>query len=249
MAQSGGPGWLLSQRDLIPTSTPCCLVEDSALLPSALSPPPPLLFPVTTCKLKTNLPPPPPHTQASGGPPTPPHPQPGPSCRRPRQSVIPLALLSALGPSGQIKPLSHTPRKAQGQMGQDKWCQIIDPLRPGLGRAPTAAPHMAVGGGKGAHGGGSQRATWKGDDTSRPPWGPELTQGRRGPLFHGWMTQLPHPLFDEIALSACLPLEPPWASRSDPELRPPPLPAGCQESRLRVQPTPMPHCPCKACGC
>lgn len=32
------------------------------------------------------------------------------------------------GPSGQIKPLSHTPRKAQGQMGQDK-CQIID-LKP-----------------------------------------------------------------------------------------------------------------------
>ena len=63
----------------------------------------------------------------SGSTPAPPRPRPGPSCRRPRHRAIPLALLSALGPSGQIKPLSHTPRKAQGQMGQDKWCQIIDP--------------------------------------------------------------------------------------------------------------------------
>ena len=137
--------------------------------------------------------------------PAPPRPPSGPQLQEAPQSVIPRALLSALGPSGQIKPLSHTPRKAQGQMGRDKWCQIIDPPRPGLGRAPTAAPHMAVGRGKGAHAGGSQRATWKGDDIPWPPWGPEPTQGRRGPLFCGCRTQLPYPLLAEIALPARLP--------------------------------------------
>ena len=148
-----------------------CPQERPELLPSgelrppplSLQPPPPLLFPVTTCKLKSNL-------SVSLQPstprllldprPTPPHPtlQAGPQLQEARPSVIPRTLLSTLGPSGQIKPLSHTPRKAQGQMGRDKRCQIIDPPRPGLGRALTAAPHMAVRGGKGAPRGGRPKS-------------------------------------------------------------------------------------------
>ena len=117
----------------------------------------------------------PPHAQASARPQPCPAPHPGPSCRRPRQSVIPLALLSALGRSGQIKPLSHTPRKAQGQMGQDKWCQIIDPLLAGTqGRAPTTTPHMAVGGGQGAQGGGGNMEE---RHTPQLPLGLEPMQG------------------------------------------------------------------------
>lgn len=51
--------------------------------PLSLQPPPPLLFPVTTCKLKSNLSVSPPtlHAQASARPPpgpTPPHPASGP---------------------------------------------------------------------------------------------------------------------------------------------------------------------------
>lgn len=102
-------------------------VEDSALLPSALSPQPSASTSISCDNLQTEDQLASPPRPGSSSTPAPPRPRPGPSCRRPRQSVIPRALLSALGPSGQIKPLSHTPRKAQGQMGRDKWCQIIDP--------------------------------------------------------------------------------------------------------------------------
>lgn len=174
--------------------------QRGGLHPPPLGPPPPLLFPVTTCKLKTNLPLPPHPGFCSTPPPPPcPAPHPGPSCRRPQQSVIPLALLSALGPSGQIKPLSHTPRKAQGQMGQDKWCQIIDPLLAGTWEGPR--PQHRIWLWEEKRGPSEGAATWKRDDTSRPPLGPSP---RRGPLFSFWITQPPHPLFPEIILPGFL---------------------------------------------
>lgn len=105
--------------------------------------------------------------------------------------------LSALGPSGQIKPLSHTPRKAQGQMGQDKWCQIIDPRLAGTRRGPRP-----------------QHRIWLWEEEGRPrvgaareQWGREVThhghpgdRGYMGPVC--WMTQLPPPFFLGIFLPA-----------------------------------------------
>lgn len=131
------------------------LVEDSALLPpTALSPPPPLLFPVTTCKLKTNLPLPP--RPAWARPPPRPAPHSGPSCGRPRQSVIPLALLSALGPLDRLS-LCHThPEKLRARWDRTSGVRSSTRGRPGLGKGPTTAPHMAVGGGKGALGGAAR---------------------------------------------------------------------------------------------
>lgn len=108
-------------------------------------------------------------------PPALPRPPQGPSCRRPRQSVIPLALLSALGRSGQIKPLSHIPRKAQGQMGQDKWCQIIDLLLAWTqGRARLQHCIWLWEEERGPRVGA---ATQKRDDTPWPSWRPEPMQG------------------------------------------------------------------------
>lgn len=137
-----------------PHEHPVPSVEDSTLLLSAST-----STSISCDNLQTEdqlaSPPPYPHPGFCSTPALPRPPQ-GPSCRRPRQSVIPLALLSALGRSGQIKPLSHIPRKAQGQMGQDKWCQIIDLLLAWTQeRAPVTALHMAVGGEKGAQSRGS----------------------------------------------------------------------------------------------
>lgn len=126
------------------------VVEDSALPPR---PQPSASTSISCDNLQTEDQLAAPPTPGLGSTPAPPRPPLGPQlreapaeCNSPRPPLRP-------GPVGQIKPLSHTPRKAQGQMGQDKWCQIIDPGRPGLGKGPTTAPHMAVGGGKGALGG------------------------------------------------------------------------------------------------
>lgn len=185
-AQPGGLAGSCHKKILSPRA-PCA--QRGGLRPPPLSPPPPLLFPVTTCKLKTNLPlSPRPGFCCST--PALPRPHQGPSCRRPLQSVIPLALLSALGPSGQIKPLSHTPRKAQGQMGQDKWCQIIDLLLARTREGPQ--PQHRIWLWEEERGPREGAATWKRDDTPWPPLGPSP---RRGPMFSCCRTRLPHPTF------------------------------------------------------
>lgn len=84
-------------------------------------------------------------------------------------------------------------------MGQDKWCQIIDPLLAGTqGRAPTTTPHMAVGGGKGAQGGA---ATWTRGTHHSYPW--DLSPCRV-PSFDRWMTKLTNLLFPGTALPGFL---------------------------------------------
>lgn len=172
--------------------------ECSVAAPEAgegLRPPPALLFPVTTCKPKANLLP---HSP----PPAAPRPAPhrGPSCGRPQRSVIPLTLLSALGPSGQIKPLSHThPEKLRARW--DGTSGVRSSTRPMASRAEGRARAQrriwlgvrggwGRGEGEGAQSGGSQRATCKSNDM---PWTPTHTPGTRAKGALGQLLDDPSP--------------------------------------------------------